>query len=135
MTDIKDVAEPWTDPLGNVLCVVSVGSPLCTVEMRRLVRGEWVQSGYVPTYTCNADLLRGLGRTLPPVPTPKKVAGAVKVVGSLVEYAVKGGILHWRNCRGDWWMAPPGPLSREGVAAAHAAFQQAGDVLPGEEGK
>lgn len=79
--DLPETATPWTDPLGNVWCVKleedGISCRLCLLS-----DGRWRELGvpaYLPFFP--EHLLAGLGRTLPPVPSRKRVAqGATRLV-------------------------------------------------------
>ena len=133
MTDIKAVAEPWKDPLGNVWCVrVATGGPHpgCWCELWGLDRERWISLGYREPYTLNAELLCGLGYTLPLVPTPKKVAGVVQVEGCRAEYAVAHGERYFRPHSGEGWEESLVMDKKEYILAAARAYELAGEVLP-----
>ena len=67
------------------------------------------------------------------VPTTKRVAKAVRR-GDGVEVAARGEDLYFRTPRRvGWSLYTRMALTPDCVAAAHEAFQHAGDVLPGEE--
>ena len=131
-------ARPWTDPLGNVWCATPDLRTIRAALVYHVKDDDWKLDASVALYLLPEHLFAGLGRTLPPVPTPKRVAKAVPM--GIFEYAVKGNTLYDRmkGVSGLWeeWKVCTGlgePLSRLHVAAAHEAFQHAGDVLPGEE--
>ena len=135
--DLPETATPWTDKLGNVWCVVFPGDSKTWVNVYLLLPDapKWQMVETVRVYLVGADLLAGLGRTLPPVPTPKRVAKAVRI-GLIDEIAARDGCLYIRTVSSS-----PGPWNKfsnvygckEHIAAAHEAFLGAGDVLPGEE--
>lgn len=132
--DLPETARPWTDTLGNVWCVKleedGISCRLCLLS-----DGRWRELGvpaYLPFFP--EHLLAGLGRTLPPAPTPKRVAKAFTPKGYTDELAAKGDTLYFRMAGDDKWFECRGVTTREYIEAAHAAFQHAGDVLPGEEG-
>lgn len=133
--DLPETARPWRDPLGNVWCVTATALgkiPGC-VGVYRVVDGRWREWGPLLIAGVHPDLLAGLGRTLPPVPTPKRVAKAVTPKGYTDELAAKGGTLYFRVAGDDEWFECRGVTTRAYIAAAHEAFQHAGDLLPGEE--
>ena len=133
--DLPETARPWTDPLGNVWCVTFPGDSKTWVNVYLLLPEDpkWQMVETVRVYLLHPDLLAGLGRTLPPVATPKRVAKAVRVEGCSYAYAVRGQQLMIRWTDEVTWGRSNGAQSRAEVAAAHEAFLGAGDVLPGEE--
>ena len=133
--DLPETARPWTDTLGNVWCVVFPSDSETWVNVYLLLPEypKWQMIETVRVYLVNADLLAGLGRTLPPVPTPKRVAKAVRR-GDGVEVAARGEDLYFRTPRRvGWSLYTRMAFTPDCVAAAHEAFCNAGDVLPGEE--
>lgn len=129
--DLPQYARPWKDPLGNVWCVTLLPGSMAVAVWCRSEDG-WGDFGRCFPYDANPDLLAGLGRACPPVPTPKREAKAVRVEGTMLrEYAAKNTVLYTRHGDGNWFIAE-GSNKREHVLAAADAFAGAGDYLPGE---
>lgn len=134
--DLPDVATPWTDPLGVTWCVTPTSGDIGSVVLHDLENAHWRSRGPRTTATVNPNLLAGLGKVLPPVPTPKRVARVVIVIDEpdcYFAFAVKNECLYYRrNKTGKWQVATDMCTTRADYAAAHAAFAGAGDLLPGE---
>lgn len=132
--DLPEFAIPWEDPLGVTwYCVPAPDS--CFVIVHRfeeMTKTPYIGSGMAEfPWRVHPALLAGLGRTLPPVPTPKRVAKLVTRSDG-AELAVKGDKLFYRRDRSPWKRYSEMLATMDFVAAAHAAFAGAGDVLPGE---
>lgn len=135
--DLPQYARPWNDPLGNVWCVVAPPDveKMELVEVRRRRRhpdSPWELVSLRHITTVNCDLLTGLGRECPPVPTPKREAKAVTVVAVQRQYAVRDDVLYARFAYEHRWELCNGITDKDHILAAAEAFKGAGDYLPGE---
>lgn len=72
--DIPEVATPWEDPFGVTWYCVSDGNDNFVMVYRTAVGGRRMRLGAYMPMQLSVDFLTHLGRTLPPVPTPKRVA-------------------------------------------------------------